>query len=160
MQRSRKLLSFGLPLIVSAVLSIGSAVARAESTEAGDQIAAQEQSQATQDKQHDPAVFVQKRLAKLKSALSITPEQEPRWSTFSNTVMQQMDQMKAAHQQRTDHPATAPERIDRQIAMMKQRAASFETVGQAAKGLYAALTPDQQRIADQKLMRWHGQHHG
>jgi hypothetical protein len=43
--------------------------------------------------------------------------------------------------------------------MMKQRVAGFEAMGQAAKGLYAVLNPDQQQIADHKLLRWHGGHH-
>ncbi len=37
---------------------------------------------------------------------------------------------------------------------MKERAAAFEAVGQAAKTLYATLSPAQQQIADEKLLRW------
>ena len=161
MQHRKKLHSLALPLLLSAVVSIGTGIARAESTDAGDQLAAAEdQSQSMQRKHHDPAAYAQRRLEKLRSALSITPEQEPQWSAFADSVMQQVNQMKAAHQQWKDVPATAPERIDRQIAIMKQRTASFEAIGQAAKGLYAALNPDQQHIADEKLLRWHGEHRG
>jgi len=161
MQHSKKLLSLALPLMLSAAVSIGAGVARAQSTDAGDRtVAAEDQSQSTQRKHHDLAAYAQKRLDKLKAALSITPEQEPQWSTFADSVMQQVNQMKAAHQQRKDVLTTAPERIDRQIAMMKQRTASFEAIGQAAKGLYAALNPDQQHVADEKLLRWHGEHRG
>jgi periplasmic protein CpxP/Spy len=154
MQPNRKLLA----LAISLILSIGAGMVRAENADAGDQVAAAEDQ--TQSKQRDPAKYVQTRLAKLKSALDIKPEQEAQWSAFADTVMQQVDQMKAAHQQRGNMPATAPERIDRQIAMIKQRAASFETIGEAAKGLYASLSPDQQQIADKRLLRWHGQHRG
>jgi len=161
MQHSKKLLSLALPLMLSAAVSIGAGVASAQSTDAGDRtVAAEDQSQSTQRKHHDLAAYAQKRLDKLKAALSITPEQEPQWSTFADSVMQQVNQMKAAHQQRKDVLTTAPERIDRQIAMMKQRTASFEAIGQAAKGLYAALNPDQQHVADEKLLRWHGEHRG
>jgi hypothetical protein len=161
MQHSKNLLSLAIPLMLSAAVSIGAGVARAQSTDAGDHmVAAEDQSQSTQRKHHDPVAYVQKRLEKLKSALSITPEQEPQWSTFADSVMQQVNQMKAAHQQPKDIRATAPERIDRQIAMMKQRTASFEAIGQAAKGLYAVLNPDQQHVADERLLRWHGEHRG
>ena len=157
MQHSKKLLSLALPLMLSAAISIGAGIARAENTDVEDQAtAAQDQSQSTQRKPHDPAAYAQKRLDKLKTALSITPEQEPQWSAFADSVMQQVQQMKAAHQQWKDVPATAPERIDRQIAMMKQRTASFEAIGQAAKSLYAALNSDQRHVADEKLLRWHG----
>ena len=43
---------------------------------------------------------------------------------------------------------------------MKQGVARFEAVGQAAKELYAALSPDQQEVADAKLLRWQGRHRG
>jgi len=149
------------PLILSAALGMSAVFAHAQSAEDSREqvVAAQDQAQSTQGK-HDPAAHVQKRLDKLKSALKITLDQEPQWAAFSDSVMQQVNQMKAAHQQRGSAPSTAPERIDRQIAMMKQRTASFETIGQAAKGLYAALSPDQQRVADERLLRWHGQHRG
>ena len=157
----KKLLSLALPLMLSAAVGIAAGIARAESTDAGDQLAAAEaQPQSTQHRHHDPAAYAQKRLDTLKAALSITPEQEPQWSAFADSVMQQVNQMKAAHDQWKDVPATAPERIDRQIAMMKQRTASFEAVGQAAKGLYTALNPDQRHVADEKLLRWHGEHRG
>ena len=161
MQHGKKLLSLAIPLMLSAAVSIGAGIARAEGTDAGDQMAAAEgQPESMQRMHHDPAAYAQKRLEKLKSALGITPDQEPQWSAFADSVMQQVNQMKAAHEQWKDVPATAPERIDRQIAMMKQRTASFEAIGQAAKSLYATLNPDQQRIADEKLLRWHGEHRG
>jgi len=161
MQHSKKLLSLAIPLMLSAAVSIGAGLAYAEGSDSAAQLAAAEdQSQSMQRKHHDPVAYAQKRLDKLKAALSITPEQEPQWSAFADSVMQQMNQMKAAHEQWKDVPATAPERIDRQIAMMKQRTASFEAIGQAAKGLYAALNPDQQHVADEKLLRWHGEHRG
>jgi protein CpxP len=161
MQHGKKLLSLALPLMLSAAVSVGAGIARAEGTATGDRVAAAEdQSQSMQRRHHDPAAYAQKRLEKLKSALGITPEQEPQWSAFADSVMEQVNQMKAAHEQWKDVPATAPERIDRQIAMMKQRTASFEAIGQAAKRLYVALNPDQQHVADEKLLRWHGEHRG
>ena len=77
MQHSKKLLSLALPLMLSAAVSIGAGVARAQSTDAGDRtVAAEDQSQSTQRKHHDLAAYAQKRLDKLKAALSITTEQD------------------------------------------------------------------------------------
>ena len=42
--------------------------------------------------------------------------------------------------------------------LMKQRTAAFETIAQAAKELYANLTPQQRKIADRKLLSFHGVH--
>jgi protein CpxP len=162
MQPTRKLSSL-LPLLLlsSAVLVVSGSVlaADADSEDRAAAIASADTPQAAQADRRDPAVFVQKRLARLKVKLGITPEQEPQWTAFSDTVLQQVEQMKAAHQQQKGAPVTAPERIDRQVELMKQRVAGFEVVGQAAKGLYAVLNTEQQQIADRKLLRWHGGHH-
>jgi len=109
-------------------------------------------------KRHDPGAFAQQRLARLKSELAITSEQEAQWSAFSDTVLQQMHQFKAGYQGRKATVRTAPERIDQLVAWMKERTAAFEAVGEAAKALYATLNPEQQQIADEKLLRWHARH--
>ena len=103
---------------------------------------------------------MQKRLEKLKAKLQITSGQEAQWNAFSAAVMQQMQQFKAGRDGMKNKMAKAPERIDAQIAAMKQRLASFETIAQSAKDLYATLSPAQQQIADQRLLRWHHKHVG
>ncbi|HTS55817.1 MAG TPA: Spy/CpxP family protein refolding chaperone [Burkholderiales bacterium] len=158
MQGTRKLVLIGLPLLLSAVAIINPGFAQSADTDREDQSVAsarQDSAGGTDATRHDPIAFAQKRLNHLKSKLAITAEQEPQWSAFSATVMQQMEQMKAAHQGKRPHAQTVPERIDRQVAWMKERAAAFEAVGQAAKELYATLSPEQRQIADQRLMRWH-----
>jgi hypothetical protein len=157
--QARKLFAIALPLLIGSASAFSPALLRAadqEPTAAAEQNAPQAQ----EKRHHDPAAYAQKRLERLKSKLRITAEQESQWSAFSNTVMQQMEQLKTAHRGMKEMPAKAPERIDRQVEMMKQRVASFETVAQAAKTLYAALTPDQQQIADQRLLSFHHHHAG
>lgn len=160
MQPTSRFASLVPLLLLSSAALVNSGVAlAADSEDRPAAIASADTAQADQAGRRDPAVFVQKRLAKLKSKLGITADQEAQWSAFSDTVLQQVQQMKAAHQQRKSAPVTAPERIDRQVELMKQRVAGFEAMGQAAKGLYAVLSPEQQQIADHKLLRWHGGHH-
>jgi periplasmic protein CpxP/Spy len=153
----RKFLALGLPLLVGSLGVINPGLLRAADEEPATAAAEQNAPDAQGQHRHDPSAHVQKRLARLKSDLRITPEQEPQWSAFSNTVMQQVEQFKAAHQGAKPRSMKAPERIDRQVEMMKQRVASFEQVAQAAKTLYASLAPDQQQIADQRLLKFH--HH-
>lgn len=163
MQRSRKLFSFGLPLLLSAVATFNAGLAQAADADSEDRPAVNAPegiAQATEAGRHDPAAFAQKRLAKLKSELRITPEQEAQWSAFSDTVLLQMEQLKTAHQQARSIPVSAPERIDRQVERMRQSVATFEVMGQAAKELYAALSPAQRQVADEKLLRWKGRHRG
>ena len=154
MKATRKLAVVGLRLVVSLLATIGPGFAQSVDTDRQDETIASAQRD-SEGRRHDPVAFAQKRLARLKSDLAISAEQEPQWSAFSDTVMRQMEQMKAAHQGGKPLAQTAPQRIDRQVAWMKERTAAFEAMGEAAKALYATLSPEQQQIADEKLMRWH-----
>jgi periplasmic protein CpxP/Spy len=158
MKGTTKLALVGLPFLVSVVGTVNPALAQSADTDRDDETVASARSdsmEGAEAQRHDPVAFAQKRLARLKSKLKITPEQEAQWSAFSDTVLQQMEQFKASHQGSEASAQTAPERIDRQVARMKQRVAAFEKVGEAAKTLYAGLSPEQQQIADEKLLRWH-----
>jgi protein CpxP len=149
---------FALPLLIGSLTLSSPLLSLAADPQSDEPVAAAgDTPSAAPHRQHDPAAFVQKRLDRLKSDLHITAEQEPQWSAFSSSVLQQVEQMKAAHQGAKELPAKAPERIDRQVEMMKQRLASFETIAQAAKALYAGLNADQQQIADKRLLKFH--HH-
>jgi len=159
--QSRKSLFVAVPLLIGALTALSPMLSLAADAQADEPMAAADDTpQGGRHRQHDPAAFVQKRLERLKTDLRITPEQEPQWSAFSNSVMQQMEQLKAAHQGMKERPTKAPERIDRQVEMMKQRLASFEAIAQAAKTLYGALDPAQQQIADQRLLNFRHHHAG
>ena len=156
--QSKRSLFVALPLLIGSLAALSPALSRAADAQSDEPVAAAGDTPRAEHQHHrDPAAFVQKRLERLKSDLRITAEQEPQWSAFSSSVLQQMEQLKAAHQGMKERPATAPARIDRQVEMMKQRLASFETIAQAAKTLYGSLDPAQQQIADQRLLRFH--HH-
>jgi LTXXQ motif family protein len=156
----------GLPMLFSALMAITSTFARAADSpaDAASVTAVVDEPQVVADsndpKQHDPTAYVQKRLDKLKAKLQITSEQETQWRAFSAAVMQQMEQFKAGRDAMKNNTAKALERIDAQIAAMKQRLAAFETIGQSAKELYSVLNLAQQQIADQRLLRWHHKHVG
>ena len=166
MQRTKTRSLIGLPLLFSAVMAMSSTLARAADTfsDTASVTAVVDGPQRVADsndsQQYDPAAYVQKRLEKLKAKLQITSGQEAQWNAFSAAVMQQMQQFKAGRDGMKNKMAKAPERIDAQIAAMKQRLASFETIAQSAKDLYATLSPAQQQIADQRLLRWHHKHVG
>ena len=157
---TRKFLVLGLPLLIVSLGALSPAMLRAADDSNATAAAEPGAPQAQEQRKHDPAAWAEKRLSRLKSDLRITPEQESQWSAFSNTVMQQMEQFKSARETRKSMPVKAPERIDRQVEAMKQRLASFEVIAQAAKTLYASLTPEQQEIADKRLLNFHHRHHG
>jgi hypothetical protein len=120
-----------------------------------------------------PGERVEAKLAYLKTALKITPAQQPQWDAFANTLRKQaraQDQrIQEWRTQRTDQPAeqqrpTAIERLERK---QKLYTAALENLQQrlaAAKPLYAVLTPEQQQVADEVLASHDGRgklgHHG
>jgi len=161
MNRRSTLVRIGVPLLLSAFAAAAPAFAQATAEDANDPPPPSAKCHdAEQARAHrfDPVAFAQHRLDKLKLDLGITDDQEAQWAAFSNTVLAQMGQVAAAHHEMQNPPVTAPERIDRQVTAMKQRTAAFETIAQAAKDLYANLTPQQRKIADRKLLRFHREH--
>ena len=163
MERRNKLIWIGFPLLLSAFATVRPALAQATAADADDPPAVSAPCPGAEHARHpryDPVAFAQHRLDKVKAQLGITDDQEAQWAAFSSTVMAQMQQVAAARQAMVNPPATAPERIDRAVAMMKQRTAAFETIAQAAKDLYANLTPQQRKIADRTLLNFHRAHRG
>ncbi|MCD2516998.1 Spy/CpxP family protein refolding chaperone [Massilia sp. G4R7] len=98
------------------------------------------------------------RQARLADDLKLTRAQQPVWQAFvaSMAPQQQGDRagQRLTKEQRT--ALTAPQRLERQIAMQKQRTARMEARLSALNSLYAALTPEQRKVFDEQK---HGRHH-
>ncbi len=93
-------------------------------------------------------------LAFVKAELKITPAQEPAWQNFSSTMREAVqartawrDSMRAS--KAAEGEVTLTQRIDRRLAMLEQRSAQLRQMAGAVKTLYAELTPEQQRVADE-----------
>ena len=116
---------------------------------------------------HDPTkmqAMMAKRQADLKAALKITPAQEGAWTTYI-AAMQPPAGMytRPTPEQRAEmDKLTTPQRIDKMHEMraqhMTEMNAAMTKRGDAIKALYAALTPEQQKVfdAEQKKHRGHG----
>ncbi len=114
---------------------------------------------------HLPSERTEARLAYLKTALKITDAQQPRWDAFADTLRKQAreaDQRvqalrtEAAGREKGARP-TAIERMERGQARLALASARLNETLAAAKPLYAALSPEQQKIADELLApRRHG----
>jgi len=90
----------------------------------------------------DPAARADQRLARLKSDLAITVEQEPLWQAFADKARAEAGQgMKAMRDQAQDVSLTAPERMARMTETMKQRVGALESVNESFKRLYEGLSP-------------------
>jgi len=90
-------------------------------------------------------------MANLKAELAITSEQESAWSQFESAMQPPAPQQPAG--ERGDWAKlTTPERIDRMEQRMAERQDHFKQMGEAVKTFYAQLTPQQQKIFDQRAL--------
>lgn len=113
-----------------------------------------------------PGQLVDARLAFLKTALKITPAQEPQWNAFANVMRQQahemdakIDKMREAHENRAQNatPPSAIERLQHRQEFLAAASARMNALLTAAKPLYASFNPQQKQMADELLV--HGDHH-
>jgi periplasmic protein CpxP/Spy len=115
-----------------------------------------------QDRAFKPGDRVEARLAYIRTALKITPAQQPQWDAFANVHRKhaaameqrmqerraQFDKEKGATERRRP---TAIERHEFQRARLTVATQHLDELLAVEKPLYAVLSPEQQRVADEVL---------
>ena len=153
-------------LILTALVSAGLAAAAPQSmaqtagAEGGPQAR-----QSAQRQHHEQRAFrspvdrVEARLAYLKTALKITDAQLPQWNAYAETRRKQASEAaermqkfrsQMGERQQGVQP-TAVQRLERRQAMLAAASTRLNETLAATKPLYAALSPEQQKIADEVL---------
>jgi periplasmic protein CpxP/Spy len=96
------------------------------------------------------------RAAELQAKLKLNPAQEQAWNAYLQT-------MKPG--ERGAHPArgemaqlSAPERLERMHAMMKEREQRMAQRVAATREFYAVLTPEQRKIFDEQFQHGRGRY--
>ena len=151
-------------LILTALVSAGLAAAAPQAMAQTAGAEGGPQARQFAQRQHDgqrafrsPTDRVEARLAYLKTALKITDAQQPQWNAFADTLRKQareasqlMQARKAqmAERQKGARP-TAIQRMERRQAMFAAASTRLSETLAATKPLYAALSPDQQKVADE-----------
>jgi LTXXQ motif family protein len=104
------------------------------------------------------AAHIEGRIAFLKAELKITDAQMPQWTTFADALRanaKRMSEMRDAMMQGGMHGGdssmSALDRLDRMEKMMTTMAESVKATKAALAPLYAVLTDDQKKIADQLI---------
>lgn len=160
-------------LVSAAFLTAATAPALAQSSVPGEGPQARHHAQRQHEGQRAfrlPSERVEARLAYLKTALKITDAQQAQWNGFADTLRKharEADQrLQAARTEAAGRdrgtPPTAIERMERgQVRLATAYTRMSETLA-AAKPLYAALSPEQQKIADELMTprRQGGARHG
>lgn len=101
----------------------------------------------------DPAERAEQRLDYMKYQLKITAAQEPLWNAFAEKTKARAGQGMQAMRDPADAKLPAPERMAKRHAAMEQHLAGMKEVHESFARLYAALTPEQQAIADKQMDR-------
>ena len=99
--------------------------------------------------------------AKLRDSLKLNAAQQPAWDAF---VASRAPEKKGERAGRPDRAAwaglSAPQRMEKQIAMHKARTTHMESRLSALNSFYAVLTPEQRKTFDaQAQQRKGGRHH-
>ncbi|NJO35315.1 MAG: Spy/CpxP family protein refolding chaperone [Rhodospirillales bacterium] len=101
----------------------------------------------------DTSTFAEGRIAFLKAELAITDAQKGAWETYAAALKKNLQGMQAMRQtmMRVMEAKTPVERLDAHIAAMDGRLASLKEVRPALAALYAALSDEQRKKADEIL---------
>ncbi len=97
--------------------------------------------------------FVNGRIAFLKAELGITDAQKAAWDTYADALKRNLQSMQGMWQtmQAVFEAKTPVERLDARVTAMESRLAALKEVKPALAGLYAALSDDQKKKADELL---------
>ena len=113
----------------------------------------------------DPAkmqAWIDKRNAALKAQLKLTAAQDGVWTTYTGAMKPFAGMVAKGADFAELAKLPTPERIDKIKALRTQHLsdvnAAMDKRGEATKALYAALTPEQQKLFDANAMRYSGQY--
>lgn len=159
MNTFRKSLLIGLTVIGMGAASVG-----VQAQEAAAQVTAQAAAQHSRPTPEQRAGKMAERMArhqaKLHDKLKITAAQEPAWNAFLAAGKAQQGQQGQRPQRGEFARLSAPERLEKWIAMSKQRIGMQESRLASLKTFYAVLTPEQQKTFNDSVPGGHRGGHG
>jgi hypothetical protein len=97
---------------------------------------------------------IEGQLAYFHAELRITDAQAQPWNTFADAVRTQAERLRQATQQAmtgATEPGPAPQQMERRIALLSAHLEAMRAVSAAATPLYAALSEEQRRAADELM---------
>jgi hypothetical protein len=101
----------------------------------------------------DPFRHVEGQIAFYKAELKITDAQTTQWNAFADTLRANATRLQQAMMKTREAQGavTAPEQMERRIATLTELRDAMQAMLAAAKPLYAALSDDQKKIADELM---------
>ena len=123
---------------------------------------APQQTQQEPERHHSASRHIDGRIAFLKAELKITDAQAPQFDRVAQAMRQNAQAIDQARQQlrgNPDQPKSAVERLEARTQFAALRAQSSQRFLDAFKPLYASLSDDQKKAADEMLAH-HEHEHG
>jgi hypothetical protein len=146
-------------LLKSILLTAGLAVAAAPSLAQDPTPPAKDRAAQQRQAKGNPTERVEARLTELKSQLKITSAQEPQWNAFADTLRKQARggaERRAQMEKGKGAPMTAIQRLEQRQKFMADASTRLNEVLASARPLYAALSPEQQKTADDLMAKQGG----
>ncbi|KAA0686152.1 Spy/CpxP family protein refolding chaperone [Azospirillum rugosum] len=102
-----------------------------------------------------PFEHIEGRVAFLKAELGITDAQAKEWNAFADALRANADVHRAMHERmmKGDQPSSLAERLERREAMLSSRLDAVKKLNAAAKPLFASLSEEQRKAAEDLLGR-------
>ncbi|MGG5822915.1 Spy/CpxP family protein refolding chaperone [Falsiroseomonas sp. HW251] len=97
---------------------------------------------------------IEGQLAYYRTEMHITEAQASQWNVFADVVRAQAERLRQAvvqAMQPAAQPATAPQQIERRIALLSAQLDAMRAVAAAVGPLYAVLSEEQRRTADELM---------
>ena len=100
-----------------------------------------------------PLQHIEGQIAYYKAELKITDAQASQWNAFADALRGSAKRLQeaVAKSMQPNEALTAPEQMERRMAMLSAQLDAMQPVLAAAKPLYAALSVDQKKIADELM---------
>ena len=102
----------------------------------------------------NPGAMVQKQLDQLEDELKLGAAQRDAWNAYADKVQKLADEVARSRfeaRASTPGPSSAAEQLDRIAGTARSRTTVIEDIAGLGRAFYAALTPEQKRVADARL---------
>lgn len=146
-------------LIALTVLGMGSTAIAVQAQTAAPQARQGWAAATPQERAAKMAEHFAKRQAKLHDALQLTGGQESAWAAYQAAIKPSGAMMAAMGDRATWAAMSAPQRMEKMIAMSKQHTAMMESQLGALNTFYSTLSPAQKKVFDEQTRGGRG-HHG
>ena len=156
--RKPALAALALATALAGAAGLGTLPARDAAAQA---TTAPQQTQAP-ERHHSASRHIEGRIAYMKAELKITDAQAPQFERVAQAMRDNAKSVDQAMQQmrgNRDQPQNAVERLEARSQFASLRAQGSQRFLDAFKPLYASLSDDQKKAADEMLAR-HGHEHG